>query len=316
MPEIKCHLYDITNPDPEILNPEIWTKTQEKMESSKLLGQTGQRFGFVFSILYKNLISGYFVMEGQKQVFQYNDDKKPITPPNAVSFEHLFFCIFTDTSQILLQHKNLYGYIDLGLPKMRKQFEHVLTDFLRLFGVFVPGEVIDVRPAATKFSQSELFEFFISNPSVRITIENVGSRVPPNSSDPNYKLYNPRDEWNNITWGAVAETAKAGTKKVVFEGDEKELSMGINKGPLPKAFAQIGTIEQVEYLGSNGILVVKKKKGDEEITIEIPAEPKISLPALDLVLNKLEHNDRLVTWKKRHQELKNDELNGPLFKNS
>jgi hypothetical protein len=315
MPEIKCHLYDITNPDPDVLHSETWIRIQERMQSTKLMGNTGQRYGFVSPVSYKNLVSGFFVMEGQKQVFQYNDDKEPIALPNANSFEHLFFCIFTDTSQILLQHKNIYGYVDLGLPKMRQQFLSVLTDFLRLFNVYVSGERIVIEPAATGFTQEELYQIFISNPSVRIKIEHVGIGNFPGPDDPKYRLYNPKDEWNYVTWGAVAETAKAGTKKVVFEGDEKQINNGINKGPLPKAFAQIGTIEEVEYIGRNGNIVIRKKEGDEEITIELPAEPEISIPVLDLVLSKQDHNDRVETWKIRRQKRKKDEYGGPLFKN-
>ena len=96
--------------------------------------------GIVKSIYYANMIGGYFANEGRKRAVWYNDNKEEIEPSPFYSFEHLFFVIFLDTAQILIQSRYVYDFVDLSLPEIRNNLVYHLTDLFRLSGISVPGK--------------------------------------------------------------------------------------------------------------------------------------------------------------------------------
>jgi hypothetical protein len=312
MPEAKCYLYDLVVPEPETIRAETWNRTWAQMEESKWVGERGRRVGFVSVIQHVGLIAGFFANEGQKRGIQYNDDKQPINAA-TFSFEHLFFLVFTDTSQILLQHRNIYGYDDLNLPVMRENFLRSLADLLRMSGVSVVGDRAKIEPAGAAFSHEELYAFFTQNSALGVEISNLTPERIPSSDDPRYRLYNPKDEWNSITWGAVAETLKVGTRAITFQASEDDPAAALNKGPLPKAFATIGEIDEVKARTGDGRIVVRKKSSDEEITIELPTEPSISTPALEVILSKFDTQTRVESWHKRIEKRKREQFKGTMF---
>lgn len=317
MPEAQCHLYDITHPEPSALTTEIWSQVRTEMERTGWIGEPGSRIGFVSTIEYRGLIAGYFANEGRKRGFQYDENKQPIETPQY-SFEHLFFAIFSDTSQILLQSRNIYGYEKsgdqkLGMTEMRQNFLHLLTVFLRAVGVGIGSTNIQISSAAMSYTSEELFTFFIQNPTLRIDIKNMDPSRIPGEASPLYRLYNPRDEWNDITWGAVAETLRVGTRNIALEADREDPDAQLNKGPLPKAFAITGEIEELTTRNEDGFVTVRKKTADEEIRIDLPARPEILTTSLDLILERFDSNSRESTWKERLIKRQSTEILGPLF---
>ena len=105
-----CYIYDIIEPNPFYVSIEDWRQVLERMQEPRWAGEQGERIGFVETLEYNGLIAGYFANEGYKRGIHYSDDKQPIASPDFTSFEHLFFAIFMDTSQLVLQHRNIYGY--------------------------------------------------------------------------------------------------------------------------------------------------------------------------------------------------------------
>lgn len=312
MPDTKCHLYDIIDPEPDAVRPEVWQQIQQQMNQSKWFGEQGKRTGFVSVIQSGVLVAGFFAQEGQKRGIQYTDDKIPVDAP-LFSFEHLFFAIFMDTAQLLLQHKNIYGYDDLSLPGMRTAFLELLANLLRLSDVRVAAKGVKLFPGGEVYTQEELFAFFIENSVVRVEVRGLRLDMIPAEGDPKYRLYNPKDEWNETTWGAVAETLKVGTRNVVLEAPEQDPDAQLNKGPLPKAFAAIGDIQEVVARNERGNIVIRKVTSDEEITIDLPSHTSISVPVLDLVLSKFESRSRVESWHKRTAKRKTAQLQGTLF---
>lgn len=312
MPIIKCYLYDIVAPDPDALGEDIWQKVYKTMELSKLMGEKDKRFGIISVIQFENMISGFFIKEGQKQVIQYTDDKEPFVPPNTTSFENLFFIIFSDTSQILLQQKNIYDFTNLGLPVMRNEFLNMVTDFIKYNGVYYSKDQIIIEPASSGYSQEELIAFFLENSTIEIKIDNLQIEKIPNDNESKYKLYNPHDDWNLITWEAVKSTVKTGAKKVSFETNE-DANSALNKGPLPKAFAYIGEVQEVKAKDKAGNIVFRKKTGGDEIVIDIPSDTDNTIPALETVLRWSDQQERVITWQARRKRKKAQEYDGTLF---
>lgn len=308
-----CYLYDIIEPNPFNLRIETWRQVLKTMQEPRWASEHGERIGFVETLEYHGLIAGYFANEGLKRGIQYSDDKRPVAIDNFTSFEHLFFAIFVDTSQLVLQHRNIYGYKNLGLQVIRENFLMLLAIFLRLAGVMVVGERVKIASAGETYSQEELYQFFIENDVIRIDLRNLSSERIPARDDSRYRLFNPRDELNEITWLAVADTLKVGARNITVEASEEDADAQLNKGPITKAFTEVGEIEEISARSSSGKIVVKKRTRDEEITIELPEEPEIAIPALDLILTKYEKNYRLTSWKKRISKAINKQFGGPLF---
>ena len=308
-----CYLFDIVEPDPESLDVEVWRNVLRLMDGYKWIRERGNRIGFVSTLDYNGLVAGLYANEGRRRGTQYTDDKKPLDVSNFYSFEHLFFAILVDTSQILLQHRNIYGYETLGMPEMRANFLEILAMFLRLSNVGIVGNRVKIESAGDAYTQEELFTYFIENQTIKVDIHNLDSNKIPQENEGNYKLYNPRDEWNPITWGAVAETLKVGTRNVVFEASQEDSTANISRGPLPKAFAVIGDIEEVSVRSPDGYIIVRKKVKDEEIIIGLPADPFISIPVLDEILTKLNTQTRVESWVERMNKRRKAQLKGTLF---
>ena len=66
MPEAKCYLCDIVDPDPETIRPEVWREVQKRMDESKWIGEHGERAGIVSTLAHEVLVTGFFAHEGQK----------------------------------------------------------------------------------------------------------------------------------------------------------------------------------------------------------------------------------------------------------
>ena len=267
-----CYLYDIVEPNPDLINPEVWERVRLKMDETSWLGQKGKRIGFVSTGSKNGLIGGYFANEGERRGYQYSDDKKPIDARND-NFEHLFFAIYTDTSQLLLQHRNIYGYKELGMPLMRDNFLKILGELLRIIGIGLIGDRVKTESAGEMFTQEELLTFFQENSVFKIEVKDLAVERVPAMGDRNYKLFNPKEEWNEITWTAVADTLKVGARNVFIEASQDDDTAQLNKGPLTKAFATIGEIEEVGARNNQGYITIRRKSQDEEIQIDLPAEP-------------------------------------------
>lgn len=309
----KCYLYDIVQPEPASVSPESWLEVRHQMEQADWIGEPGKRIGFVSTMQYGGLIAGYFANEGQKRGFQYDENKLPVENPQF-SFEHLFFAIFIDTSQLILQTRNIYGYDDLGMGEMRQNFLNLTADFLRLVGINVVSKTgLKIVSSGMTYTSEELFDYFLGNPTIKIEIKNLDKDKIPSEASPRYKLYNPKDDWNPITWGAVAETLIVGTKNITLEAASNDPDAELNKGPLTKAFATIGEIEEISTRLESGSVVVRKRTSDDEIRIDLPASPQVSVPLLELILNKFDENSRRTEWENRRESRQTSQYDGTMF---
>lgn len=308
----QCYLYDIVDPNPTSVSSGVWMRVLDMMRTTGWFGEPGERYGFVSTTAHAPLVTGFFAHEGSKTGIQYDEDKRP-TDTSTESFEHLFFAIFTDTSQVLLQHRNIYGYDDLGLPKMRNSFLDLLALLLRNAGIYIASKRVQIESAGERYSQKELRSFFESNSIFTIEVKNLSTERIPDSSSPEYNLYNPKDDWNPITWGAVSDTLRVGAKNITIEAEQGDPNAQLNKGPLPKAFSRVGEIERVYGRTDEGRIVFRKRVSDREVSIDLPATPHVEDALINAVLAQFDPTERVEGWERRMEQRDSDQRDGTLY---
>jgi len=282
------------------------------MNESGWTGDAGKRYGYVETSVRQEVLAGFFAHEGHKTAIQY-DDQKQLEDRATESFEHLFFAIFTDTSQLLLQHRNIYGYDDLSLPEMRSKLLESLGFYLQKVGIAVNNSHVEIVKAGILYTQEDMLNFFSSNNAIRLDVRNLRPELIPQPTSPNYNLYNPKDDWNPITWGAVADTLEVGTKNIILEADESDENARLNGGPLPKAMARIGQIEEVKARSDNGRVIYRKRNSDEEITLELPDRPSIITQLMETVLGQIDSDARVDAWTHRLARRDEGQFEGTMF---
>ena len=263
----------------------------------------GQRIGFVNAYRQNDVIVAYFANEGRKRGVQYNDEKEQVEPDPFYSFEHIFIALFEDTSQLLIQNRYIYDYIDLGLPIMRNNLLHLLTDLFRRVGVYIVGDGIKIESAGMAYSQEELYSTFIGlSRVIELEITELNIDRIPSPEDPKYKLFNPKAELDPISWMAVAETLEAGLDHVTME--TSDLEGKTLQAPIPKAFAAVGEIEKIRGYDQSRKIIYRQRREDEELEIELPADQKQISSVVDRILINLDSRGRVESWleRKRRRE--------------
>lgn len=303
----KFYLYNIVDPDPEAMTHDRWLSLSHLMASSGWTGRSGQRMGFVHTVRSNGTIGGYFAREGQKKGIQYDDNKEPKILDPYYSFEHLFFVLFEDTTQLLLQSIRAYGYSDLRMGEMRENFLHLLADQIELGGGVVFGDSVGIEPAGARYSQDQLYTTFRTMAQVtELEIANLDwGRIPP-VDDPKYRLFNPKDEWNEITWGAVVDTLKAGADAVKMSAPDQPGST--LQSPIPKALAAVGRIDKLAGRDENGSVFIRQRIEDLELEIELPAQVMSHPELIDSIVKRLDARGRVENWK-QSQAIRQEELN-------
>ena len=305
----KFHLNDITNIDGMAIEPQKWDAVFDEMLSKGWAGRQGQRVGILKPLNHRGMIAGYFAQEGRKKVIQYDDNKEEIEPGPSYSFEHLYFMLFSDTAQILIQSRNFYDYVDLSLSVVRTNLLLHLTDLFRLAGIYVAGRSgIDIEDAGMSLSYEELYATFTSIKQIsEIEITNLFGAVLPAKGDPRYRLFNPKEEWDDITWGAIADTLKLGldsAKLVAIEDQNATL-----KAPIPKALAAVGTINKIKGSDDQGKIIIRQHTEDTEVEFEMPEGLGATTELLDIVLEDLKAKGRVETWEDKRKRRRPDGFN-------
>ena len=306
------YLSDMINPDLTMIKADKWDQLYELMVTSDWFGDFGSRIGFVHVAKLEGVIGGYFAHEGPKKGVQYDDKKnpKPMTP--YYSFEHLYFVLFKDTSQLLLQNIRVYGYVDLSMGKMRDSFVQLLTDLMRMTGIYVYENKISLEPAGARYSQEQLYTIFLTLARVtELEVKNLRLETLPSPDDPKYKLFNPRKELNEITWLAVTTTIQAGADAVKMTApDHPQKTL---RAPIPKALATLGDIERVSGRDEEGRLLIRQKTQDLELKLELPPEI-INSPELLLgIIERLDALGRVDSWQQRRSARQDDMNRGTLL---
>ena len=312
--EAKLYLYDISEPDPNVLSFDKWENIYSQIQDTPLMGERDQRFGFIENIIHKQMIGGFFISEGLKQAKQYNDNKELLGLNLMPSFEQIFYVIFTDTSQVLLQHRNVYGYTNLGIGKIRDNFVVALSLFMQKSGIYITNSEIKLEKAGEEYSQEELFSYFIGNKIFGLEVRNINFENRKKIPKEQLKLYNPREELEELTWVAMQETIeKSKVNRAIFETNEVDEKPLLNKGPIIKAFAAVGEIQEIKAYENDGRILIRKKSGEEEFIISIPSEPSVSIPILDFIFDRTQERNRTQTWEKRIDRKRQQQLKGTLF---
>lgn len=223
------------------------------------------------------------------------------------SFEHLFFVLFEDTAQLLLQTIRVFGYSDLDMGQMRDNFLYLLAETIRQTGNYVVGESVKIEPAGAKYSQDQLYAAFrIMSQVTELEISHLAAGHIPPVGDPKYQLFNPKDEWHEITWGAVDDTIRAGVDSVKMTAPDRPGST--LQSPIPKAFAAVGQIEKLVGRDSNGSVFIRQRVQDQELEIELPAQVMSQPELIDSIVKRLDARGRVENWK-QSQAIRQEELN-------
>jgi hypothetical protein len=294
------YLHDITNIDPLVIDNAKWENLYFNMQRPGWSGFPGSRIGIVRSARYANMIGGYFANEGRKKAVWYDENKEEIEPTPFYSFERLFFVIFMDTAQILIQSRYIYDYVDLNLPEIRSNLLLHLTDLFRLSGIYVAGRTLDMEDSGITYSPEELYITFSSLSRItEIEITDLFQATLPQPGDPKYRLFNPKEEWEPITWGAVADTLKLGLDSVKMTSIEDPNAT--LKAPIPKALAAAGKIQRVRGSDNEGRIVYREHTESTELVIELPIGPEVSVELLGRILENLDSRGRLEKWNDKTQ---------------
>jgi hypothetical protein len=296
----KFYLHDITNIDPLEIDVRKWERLYLNMQRPGWSGSPGNRMGIVKAELYANMIGGYFANEGRKKAIQYDEKKESVEPKPFYSFEHLFFVIFLDTGQILIQARNIYDYVDLSLPIIRSNLLLHLTDLFRLSDIYVPGNVIDVEDAGIVFTSEELYITFRELPIVtELEVTDLFGAILPERGDPKYRLFNPKEDWEPITWGAVADTLELGLDSIKMTS--VEAPKATLKAPIPKALAAAGKVQKVKGVDNEGKVIVRQHTKDTELVIELPLGYEVTEDLLGRILENLDTKGRVPIWNDKRQ---------------
>ncbi len=308
----KCYLHDIVDPDSSTITDAHWEQVFSIMRESSWYQPKGKRMGFVSLTRRNSMIGGYFANEGRKKGVQYDDNKEQLEPPPFYSFEHLFFILFEDTGQLLLQSRNIYDYIDLSLPDMRSNFLNLLTELLRSVNIYIAGKTIGLKSAGITYTQEQLYQTFTSIAKViEIEISGLHQAELPLPDDPRYNLFNPKDEWNPITWGAVADTLESGLDHVTMSARESVEST--LQSPIPKALAAVGSIEKIRGYDERGRVVYRERTEDAELEIELPIQPTVAPDVLDRIFERLDSRGRVDSWRERQRRRREMLAHGHMF---
>lgn len=299
-----CILYDIVDPDVQSLKDEHWSSLFTSFEESTWIVKEGQRIGIVNPIRHQGVIAAYFANEGIKETVQYDDNKEQIDVPPTYSFEHLFFALLEDPPQFLIQRRNIYDYANLSLGIIRGNLLDLLYDFFLSAGVYIVGNKLKIESAGMKYTDEQMYGFFVGAQRVsRIYISNLKEAQIPPEDDPRYKLFNPKDEWNPITWGAVHESQEAGLDEVEMKAsDDQDSTL---QSPIPKSLAASGEINAVEGTDNEGRIFYQEKTQDAEIKIDLQITPQTN-PEL---IVRLKEAINLITKRQDWEERRNRRLN-------
>lgn len=288
MPQAKCYLKNILVPDWTFVLPKHWQAIYETIQEPGWYGKEGSRYGFVSVIREGPMIGAYFAHEGLKQGIQYDDEKNPRKPSNAFFFEHLFFVIFLDHGQLLLQQKNVYEFVDLSLDTMRRQLFKTLANIFRAAGIRVSTPAIQVEDAQRTFTQTELYEFFMAHRPTTLEISQLkGAKVPEDIG-----LFNPEEDWDPIARAAIDKTLEAGLDHAVLEGDESDEQIDLKHGPVVKGLAAAGEIQKVTARDDRGRLIYREKNQKAELVLDLPLAPKVISELLHAIFDRMDRLGR------------------------
>ena len=307
----KIILSDIINIDVSKATTEKWQKLFSEMSSSGWYGREDNRVGFINLAQGNGIIAGYFANEGRRKAVLYDNQKEEVQHPPYNSFEHLFFGIFQDTAQVLIQSRRIHDYIDLNLSEMRSNFLDLLKHFFRRCEFYIAGRSIQIEDAGGEYSQDELYKFYRGLYQVtHLEVSNLYESEIPNIDDPKYKLYNPKEEWTMITWGAVADSKERGLDAVSMTA--RESVEGSLDGPIPKSLAGIGKIEEVRGKDLDGRVVIRKRTANEELEVELPPDQQLTPQLLEMIYTIFNSRGRIESWERR-QSLRQSDNPGNLF---
>jgi hypothetical protein len=307
MPEAICYLYDIISPDWDLITPDQIDRLYTWMVSSFWFGPHDNRMGFVNVVRFGAVLGGFFSHEGSRESKQYSDDKTPQERYEA-SFQEVFFAIFMDAGQLVLQSKRVYDYVDLGMEVIRQDFLRVLADGFKLARVRVGSQVL-IEEAGGERSQEELLLFFRSNRVIEVEISKLSnSSIPENITD----IFNPREEWVPTMRGIVADSLKRGMDYFKAKADDKP-SSDLGHTPMVYALAVSGQIERVEAEDVEGKVVYREKHEKAELKIEIPASSNMTPEILQKLFERLDIQGRRDSARFRRQQRKAMLNRGTLF---
>jgi len=288
MPEAKCYLRNIIVPDWTYVLPKHWQAIYETIQKPGWYGKEGSRYGFVSVLREGPMIAAYFAHEGLKQGIQYDDEKNPVEPSGAFFFEHLFFVIFLDHGQLLLQQKNVYEFVDLNLDTMRRRLFKILADVFRAAGIRVSTSAIQVEDAQRTFTQTELYEFFMTHCPTALEISRLkGAKVPEG-----IRLFNPEEDWDPIAKAAIERTLEVGLDHAVLEGDESDEQIDLKRGPVVKGLAAAGEIQNVKARDDRGRLVYREKNQKAELVLDLPVTARITPELLYAIFDRMDRLGR------------------------
>lgn len=278
------YLYDNLSVDVESATKSNWNLLYQDLRRLDWRTGVGQRQGFVNVIRRNKRIFGYFANEGRKSVLQFDNKQQQLaTPSHYYSFEHIFFIIFEDTGQIVIQSKRISGYIDLTNRIIRSNF------CLQLFKIFqqceftVVGNTLELINVNKRNDQRELKRLFRDLRVVTLEVDSFTQAAIPAKDDPKFLLDDSYFGSDEVVWHVISDMIKNGLESLHLNAGNLD-SMDL-RCPFSKALVTIGQIKLIEgYMG--GKIVSQKRRDEVKGEVTLPASLEITSNLIEILEQK------------------------------
>jgi len=163
----------------------------ELIKQMGIRGERPNRCGFTHASRVDDAVGGLFVVETDIELLDYKQREGFFTKDDS-SLEHVFFVLFLNTGEILLQNKRFQHIASLRMEKvldvLRRTLQELLSQLLERFTLVSLEDYLESIPKA------EFLRVFQEHPILKLEVE-----TPPGSLIPEtIEYYNPQRERNPI----------------------------------------------------------------------------------------------------------------------
>ena len=279
------YLYDNLSVDIDSATKTKWNSLYQELRKLGWRSGVGHRQGFVNVIRRNKRIYGYYANEGKKSVLQFDNRQRLVkTPSHYYSFEHIFFIIFEDTAQIVIQSKRISGYIDLTNRIIRSNFLLQLFKIFKQCGFLVVGNMLELMKFSKKIDQGRLKSLFLNMHVVTLEVDSFTQAAIPARDDPKFVLKDSSLRNDEVIWLVISDMIKNGLDRInLFAGNLNSANL---RCPFSQALVTTGQIKLIEgYV--RGKYISQERRDEVKIEVRLPDSLDIPGSLIDILEQKI-----------------------------
>ena len=245
------YLYDYLSVDVSSATKQKWNLLYQELRELGWRTPVGNRQGFVNVTRSNRRIYGYFANEGRLKVVLFDNKKKLVTFPSAYyAFEYIFFILFEDTAQIVIQSKRVSDYVDLTYRKIKSNFLLQLFYVFRECGFSVVGKTLALRNIMRIIDQTKLKGLFLNLRVTKLEVDSITQAAIPAKGNSKFVLKNSQLGNDECIWLLLSDLIKNGLDRInLIAGNSNSANL---RSPFSQALLTTGQINLIEgYAGGN-----------------------------------------------------------------